>query len=59
MNPVLYETEQKSEPVFLETANIKNVQIYIKKGFETYNKWLKNGIELYYMRKLNSAASIQ
>ena len=58
MNPILYETEQKSEPVFLETANLKNVQIYIKKGFETYNKWFNNGIELYYMRKLNSTATV-
>jgi len=58
MNPVLNETEQNSEPVFLETANIKNVQIYIKKGFEIYNKWLNHGIELYYMRKLNSTTTI-
>ena len=58
MNPVLNETEQRSEPVFLETANLKNVQIYIKKGFEIYNKWLNHGIELYYMRKISSTTVI-
>ncbi|NQU53857.1 MAG: GNAT family N-acetyltransferase [Bacteroidetes bacterium] len=54
MNPILNEMEKNSRPVYLETANIKNVQIYIKKGFKIYNKWINNGIELYYMRKLNS-----
>lgn len=57
MNPLLKDMEKKSRPVYLETANIKNVQIYMNKGFETYNKWIHNGIELYYMRKLNSVIS--
>ena len=41
---------------FLETANAKNVNIYIKKGFITYNKWMNNGIELFYMRKYSGVS---
>ena len=50
MNPVLYEMEEKSIPVFVETANPLNVQIYLKKGFKTYKTWIKSGLKLYYMR---------
>lgn len=50
LNPVLYEMEEKSIPVYLETANLRNVQIYLKKGFTTYKTWIKNGLTLYYMR---------
>lgn len=51
MNPILDEMEQQSIPAYLETANTKNVQIYRKKGFKTYNTWFKKGLELYYMRR--------
>lgn len=51
MNPVMEEMKKKSIPVYLETANTKNVQIYARKGFKTYNTWFKKGLELYYMRK--------
>ncbi len=51
LNPILKEMEKYARPVFLETANAKNVHIYIKKGFITYNKWVNNGIELFYMKK--------
>jgi len=50
LNPVLYEMEEKSIPVYLETANPRNVKIYLKKGFTTYKTWIKNGLKLYYMR---------
>jgi GNAT superfamily N-acetyltransferase len=50
MNPILYEMEERSIPVYLETANPRNVQIYLKKGFKTYKTWIKNGLKLYYMR---------
>jgi GNAT superfamily N-acetyltransferase len=50
LNPVLNEMKKKSRPVFIETANLKNVQIYIKKGFNLYNKWMSNGFELFYLR---------
>ena len=51
MNPVLNEMEENHRRVYLETANPKNVQIYKKKGFKTYNTWFNNGLKLYYMRK--------
>jgi GNAT superfamily N-acetyltransferase len=50
MNSILYEMEERSIPVYLETANPRNVQIYLKKGFKTYKTWIKNGLKLYYMR---------
>jgi ribosomal protein S18 acetylase RimI-like enzyme len=36
MNPVLQAMKEKSIPVFLETANLRNVGIYKKKGFEIF-----------------------
>lgn len=51
MNPVLEEMDQKSIPVYLETANAKNVPIYRKKGFTMYNTWFKKGLQLFYMRR--------
>ena len=50
LNPVLNEMKKKSRPVYIETASLKNVQIYIKKGFHVYTKWLSNGFELFYLR---------
>jgi ribosomal protein S18 acetylase RimI-like enzyme len=54
MNPILNAMHEQSIPVYLETANIRNVQIYRKKGFRTYNTWIKPGIELFYMKKTNA-----
>jgi GNAT superfamily N-acetyltransferase len=54
LNPVLNEMKKRSRSVFIETANLKNVQIYIKKGFSVYNKWMCNGFELFYLRTLNN-----
>ena len=50
MNPVLNEMKLKSISVYLETASIKNVQIYAGKGFKLYNTWFCKGFELYYMK---------
>lgn len=50
MNPVLNNMRRKAIPVYLETANSTNVQIYRKKGFEIYNTWFSKGFELYYMK---------
>lgn len=36
MNPMLQRMEEKSIPVFLETANLRNVDIYKKKGFKVF-----------------------
>jgi len=51
LNPVLEKMSKKSIPVYLETANVTNVKIYEKKGFQIYNLWVKPGLELYYMKK--------
>ena len=36
MNPMIQRMKEKSIPVFLETANPRNVDIYKKKGFKTF-----------------------
>jgi ribosomal protein S18 acetylase RimI-like enzyme len=36
MNPMLQSMKEKSIPVFLETANLRNVGIYKKKGFKIF-----------------------
>jgi ribosomal protein S18 acetylase RimI-like enzyme len=36
MNPMLQRMKEKSIPVFLETANLRNVDIYKRKGFEIF-----------------------
>ena len=36
MNPMIQRMKEKSIPVFLETANPRNVDIYKKKGFRTF-----------------------
>ena len=36
MNPMLQRMKEKSIPVFLETANLRNVDIYKKKGFKIF-----------------------
>ena len=36
MNPIIQRMKEKSIPVFLETANLRNVEIYKKKGFKVF-----------------------
>jgi len=36
MNPMIQRMKEKSIPVFLETANPRNVDIYKKKGFKIF-----------------------
>jgi ribosomal protein S18 acetylase RimI-like enzyme len=36
MNPMLQRMKEKSIPVFLETANLRNVDIYKRKGFKVF-----------------------
>jgi ribosomal protein S18 acetylase RimI-like enzyme len=36
MNPLLQNMKEMSIPVFLETANLRNVEIYKKKGFKIF-----------------------
>jgi len=36
MNPMVQRMKEKSIPVFLETANLRNVDIYKKKGFKVF-----------------------
>lgn len=52
MDPVLHEMERISRPVFIETANTRNVKIYSKKGFKIYNTWWSRGIKLYYLKRV-------
>ena len=37
MNPMIQRMKEKSIPVFLETANRRNVDIYKNKGFKIFN----------------------
>lgn len=37
MNPLIQRMKEKSIPVFLETANLRNVDIYKKKGFKIFD----------------------
>lgn len=36
MNPLLQRMKEKSAPVFLVTENLRNVDIYKKKGFKVF-----------------------
>jgi ribosomal protein S18 acetylase RimI-like enzyme len=36
MNPMIQRMKEKSIPLFLETANPRNVDIYKKKGFKIF-----------------------
>ena len=36
MNPIIRRMKEKSIPIFLETANLRNVDIYKKKGFKIF-----------------------
>jgi len=47
LNPMIEEMEKKSIPMHLETANAKNVKIYMKKGFNII-KTLQLGSNTFY-----------
>lgn len=50
MNPKLAEKRENEIPVYLETANQKNVEIYKKKGFNIFNSIQTGNITTYFMK---------
>jgi ribosomal protein S18 acetylase RimI-like enzyme len=50
MNPILEISKLKNLPVFLETANPTNVEIYKKKGFVIIDTFMEQNILINYMR---------
>ena len=50
MNPILEKSRLKNVPVFLETANPMNVDIYKKKGFGIIDTFKEQNILIHYMR---------
>ena len=50
MNPILQDSKLKNVPVFLETANPRNVEIYKKKGFEIIDTFKEKNILINYMK---------
>lgn len=53
MNPILAEKKVNKIPVYLETANQKNVEIYKRKGFRIFNTIQTENPTIYCMRILN------
>ena len=51
MNPIIENMNIKSIPIYLETANPKNVEIYKKKGFIVFYTMQCGNTSLYFMRK--------
>jgi ribosomal protein S18 acetylase RimI-like enzyme len=49
MNPIIDSLKQKSIPILLETASLKNIEIYKKKGFNVYETLTHGGHNLYLM----------
>jgi ribosomal protein S18 acetylase RimI-like enzyme len=49
MNPMIRRMKEKSIPLFLETANRRNVDIYKKKGFETFETLIIGDHNLFLM----------
>ncbi|MFA9390965.1 MAG: GNAT family N-acetyltransferase [Prolixibacteraceae bacterium] len=56
MNPILVEMEKKEIPVYLETANETNINIYEKKGFEIVNIFEEHLHKLVLMRRVKTQA---
>ncbi len=50
INPVLERETLKSIPIYLETANPSNVEIYRKKGFSVFKSIQVDEITIYFMR---------
>ncbi|MCK5059062.1 MAG: GNAT family N-acetyltransferase [Candidatus Aminicenantes bacterium] len=50
MNPILAEKKANKIPVYLETANPKNVEIYKRKGFSIFNTFQTENTTIYFMK---------
>ena len=48
MNPMIERMEMENIPLYLETANARNVEIYKKKGFVIFNT-MQFGSNTFYM----------
>lgn len=56
LDPVLEECSREGLPVYLQTANPKNVPLYEQKGFSEYHLWTPaddTGLRVWFMRKDN------
>jgi len=51
INPMIEKMTENSIPMFLETANPVNVEIYRKKGFSVFKSIDKDGITIYFMQR--------
>lgn len=54
LDPILLDAERKNLPVYLETANARNVEIYGSKGFRVYHEWKpsqKDPLTVRFMRR--------
>ncbi|MGA3161798.1 MAG: GNAT family N-acetyltransferase [Terracidiphilus sp.] len=49
MNPMMQRMKEQSIPAFLETANLRNVEIYKKKGFSVFQTLTIGGHSLFLM----------
>jgi GNAT superfamily N-acetyltransferase len=49
MNPMIQSMKEKSIPIFLETANLRNVDIYKKKGFKIFETLAIGDFNLFLM----------
>jgi ribosomal protein S18 acetylase RimI-like enzyme len=58
MNPMLQTMKEKSIPVFLETANLRNVGIYKKKGFKIFETLTVRDHDLFLMSTESSIDEI-
>jgi ribosomal protein S18 acetylase RimI-like enzyme len=58
MNPMLQTMKEKSIPVFLETANLRNVGIYKKKGFKIFETLIVRDHDLFLMSTESSLDEI-
>jgi GNAT superfamily N-acetyltransferase len=53
LDPVLEECKKQCLPVYLQTANAKNVPIYERKGFRVFHQWSpddESGLRVWFMR---------
>jgi ribosomal protein S18 acetylase RimI-like enzyme len=56
MNPMIQRMKELSIPIFLETANLRNVEIYKKKGFSAFQTLTVREHSLYLMSIKNPKA---
>ncbi|MEI2696027.1 MAG: GNAT family N-acetyltransferase [Saprospiraceae bacterium] len=50
LNPVLEDCKNKKTPVYLETGNKNNVEIYKKKGFTLTDTYVAGNFNIYFMK---------